>query len=192
MNQDDVLIQVAQHLARAGIPFMVTGSVVSSAYSQPRSTNDLDIVIDPTPAQLEHWLTLLGKNYYVSPEAARDALRRRSMFNIIDLIGGWKADLIVRKNRPFSVEEFQRRKTATLAGQPLPLACPEDVILAKLEWNRVTPSERQVKDAFSVAVAQWPQLDQAYLRKWAPTLGVSVELEEMLQAAERAQCPPTP
>ena len=192
MNQDDVLLQITEHLATAGIPFMVAGSVVSSAYSQPRSTNDVDIVIDPTPEQLEHWLTLLGNAFYVSPDAARDALGRRLMFNIIDLTGGWKADLIIRKNRPFSLEEFQRRRIASLAGRALPIACPEDTILTKLEWNLITPSERQVQDALNVAIAQWPQLDQTYLRKWAPSLGITDELESLLQAAQQAQCPPAP
>jgi hypothetical protein len=49
--------------------------------------------------------------YYISPESAREALARRSMFNVIDFDEGWKADLIVRKDRPFSIEELRRRPT---------------------------------------------------------------------------------
>ena len=187
MTQQEFLAQIARCLEMAGIPFMVTGSYSSSHYGQPRTTNDIDVVIDPTPEQLASFLDLLGDRYYVSKESAHEALSRRSMFNVIDFEDGWKADLIVRKDRPFSVEEFRRRTPRTLLGQSLPLASAEDVILAKLEWNALTPSERQLHDALQVAVVQWPTLDQAYLRTWAFALGVAERLEDLLRKAQELQ-----
>jgi hypothetical protein len=187
MSQEDFLVHVADCLEATGIPYMVAGSYSSSHHGQPRATNDVDLVIDPTPEQFDRFLSLLGDHYYVSPDAAREALKRRSLFNIIDLKEGWKADLIVRKDRPFSVEEFRRRQTGTIHGRAVPLASPEDVILSKLEWDRITPSERQVRDALNVAVVQWPRLDQSYLRQWASALGVADRLEELLQKARELQ-----
>jgi hypothetical protein len=192
MTQEAFLAQVVQLLETAGIPFMVAGSHASSYHGQPRSTNDVDLVIDPTAEQLESFLTLLGQGYYVSPEAAREALRRRSLFNIIDLAGGWKADLIIRKDRPFSIEEFRRRQVGTLHGRPLSIATPEDVILSKLEWDRLTPSERQVQDAWHVALVQGARLDRAYLRQWAPLLGLAEKLEELLRKVEASSPRPSP
>jgi hypothetical protein len=182
MNQDDFLLLLAQSLDGAGIPFMVVGSLASSYHGQPRSTNDVDLVIDPEPAALEQWLDQLGDAYYVSREAACDALRQRGMFNVIHLAEGWKADLIVRKNRPFSVEEFRRREQSTLGDRQVPIASAEDIILSKLEWNRISPSERQVRDAMNVAATVGDQLDQAYLRQWAEALGVTEVLEELLRS----------
>lgn len=192
MTQEGFLTQLAQLLEMAGVPFMVAGSHASSYYGQPRSTNDVDLVIDPTAEQLDRFLGLLGDRYYVSPEAARDALRRRSMFNLIDFAAGWKADLIVRQERPFSIEEFRRRQIGTLYGRPLPIASPEDLILSKLEWDRLTPSERQVQDALQVAVVQGLRLDRAYLRQWAPLLGVADRLDELLRKAEESSPLPNP
>ena len=40
------------------------GSVCSSHLSQPLSTDDVDIVIDATKAQIEHFLSLLGDQFY--------------------------------------------------------------------------------------------------------------------------------
>jgi hypothetical protein len=185
MTQDEFL--VADQLEAAGVPFVVAGSQSSTFHGQPRTTNGVDLVIDPTPAQLERFLALLEGRCYVSPDAAREALARRSMFNVIDFDAGWKADLIIRKDRPFSVEELRRRQTRTLHGKPLPIATAEDVILTKLEWNRITPSERQLRDTLNVATAQWPTLDRDYLRKWAAQLGVSEPLEELLRDAESLQ-----
>jgi len=187
VTQEEFLLLVAEQLETAGIPFMVAGSHASSHHGHPRTTHDVDVVIDPTASQLDHFLSLLGDDYYASPEMAREALSRRSMFNVLHLDSGWKVDLIVRKDRPFSVEEFRRRQTGNLYGHPLPIASPEDVILSKLEWDRITPSERQLRDALNVAAVKWPSLDQAYLRRWAGALGVSEKLEELLRNAEQQQ-----
>jgi hypothetical protein len=192
MTQGEFLLQIAQWLEAAGIPFMLTGSHSSTHYGQARPTQDVDVVIDPTPEQLERFLNLVGDRYYLSADAARDALRRRTMFNIIDFADGWKADLILRKDRPYSVVEFTRRQPAMLHGRLLPLASPEDVILSKLEWDKITPSERQRQDALSVAAVQWERLDQGYLRQWAQALDVTDRLEELLREAAKLQVPPGP
>jgi hypothetical protein len=187
MTQDEFLGAIADLLDAAGIPFMVAGSVGSSYHGHARTTADVDLVIDPTPEQLEHLLRLIGDRFYVSSEGAREALARRSLFHVIHFDEGWKADLIVRKERPFSAEEFARRKTVLLRGRAFPLASAEDVILTKLEWDRITPSERQVRDALEVAVVAWASLELAYLRRWAGPLGVAEKLEEVLRQAEAAQ-----
>lgn len=183
MTQEEFVLAVADRLIRAGIPFMVVGSLASSTHGQPRYTADADLVVDPTAEQLETFLADLGEEFYTSPAGARDALGRRGMFNV--LAEGWKADLIVRKDRPFSIAEFGRRRAVTLSGRELPFASPEDVILSKLEWDRLSPSERQVRDAIQVAVVQGGALDRDHLRRWAADLGVTAKLEELLAEADR-------
>jgi hypothetical protein len=187
MTQEEFLLQMAEMMEAAGIPFMVVGSHSSTMHSQPRTTNDVDLVVDPTAEQLDRFLNALGEDFYVSRAAAQEALHNRSIFNVIDLQTGWKVDLIVRKNRPFSIKEFGRRQQHVKQGRSLPFASPEDVILTKLEWDRITPSEKQVRDALNVAVVQWPRLDMDYLRKWAKVLAVEGKLEEVLRNAEEQQ-----
>ncbi|HMC64579.1 MAG TPA: hypothetical protein VKI65_06545 [Gemmataceae bacterium] len=133
---------------------------------------------------MDAFIDSLGSDYYVGKESAHDALRNRSTFNIIDFQSGWKADLIVQKDRPFSREEFDRRKTENLSGLQVPIVSPEDVILSKLEWSKISESERQIRDALGVAVVQWKILDKEYLRKWAEELGVADRLEAVLRDAE--------
>lgn len=96
-------------LDAAVIPHMVVGSFASTAHGEPRTTRDLDLVIDPRPDQLDNLLGALdAERFYVDPDVARDALRRRSMFNVIEIATGWRLDLVIRKARPFSVEEMRR------------------------------------------------------------------------------------
>jgi hypothetical protein len=59
----------------------------------------------------------------------------------------------------------------------------EDVILHKLYWNRITPSDRQLGDVAGVVHVQRGKLNEAYLRHWASELGLSSELETALSGA---------
>ncbi len=134
------LQRIVAALDDAGIPYMVAGSLGSSFFGQARATNDADLVIAPTSEQLDRFLAALG-DYYVDPETARQALRDRSMFNVIEFTSGSKADLILLKDRPFSTTEFNRRMPATILGVAVSAVTPEDAILSKLEWARIGESE---------------------------------------------------
>ncbi|MBX3188194.1 MAG: hypothetical protein KF819_14325 [Labilithrix sp.] len=114
--------------------------------------------------------------YYVDVDAARDAMRRRSMFNVVDQASGWKVDLIVRKNRPFSREEFARRMQLTLLGVPVYVASAEDTVIAKLEWSlQSSGSERQRRDVAGILATMGDQLDRAYVERWVAELGLQEE-----------------
>jgi hypothetical protein len=187
-TQKEFLERLTGLLDKVGIPYMVAGSMSSSLHGRPRATQDADVVIDPAEDQLASLLVLLEQGYYVSRDAALDALCHRTMFNVIDLEGGWKADLIIRKDRPFSCQEFDRRRQIDAMGQMLWVVSPEDIILSKLEWMKGRESEVQYSDAFGVAVTQWRTLDLEYLRKWAGQLGVEDMLTRLLkEAREQAE-----
>lgn len=181
MSDDTFFHRLTSALAVASIPYMTSGSVASSYHGEPRATFDVDIVIDPTADQLEAFLQP-GGDWYVSAEAARAALSARSMFNVIDNLSGQKGDLILRKDRPFSICEFSRRQPAEVLGVPSMIASAEDVILSKLEWASLAESERQLRDAQRILEIQ-TSLDFEYLRHWAAQLGVTKRLEEVIAAA---------
>ncbi len=183
-TQREFLERLVGLLDKAGIPYMVAGSMGSSFHGRPRATQDADVVIDPTEDQFGSFLARLGQDYYVSRDAALDAFRRRTMFNVIDLAGGWKADLILRKDQPFHRQEFERRRQIEVMGQTLWVVSPEDTILSKLEWMKGRESDVQYSDALGVAVAQWENLDLEYLRRWAGELGVENVLARLLKDAQ--------
>lgn len=187
MSQKDFLARLVMKLENAGIPYMISGSFGSSLHGEPRATNDIDLIIAPTARQLNTFIQSLSEGYYVSSEAAREAFRNRSMFNVIDYQTGWKADLIIRKGRPFSLEEFRRRMLGHIVGIQVFVVSPEDAILSKLEWSKAGESERHFRDALGVAVVQWVVLDKEYLRKWARELKVEDLLENLLKNAEKLQ-----
>lgn len=176
MNTEDIFRRILNALNSAGIPYMLTGSFASSFHGTPRATQDIDLVIAPTESQLRRLVTLLPETeYYVSEGAALDALSRKGQFNVIDLATGWKTDLIIRKSRPFSRSEFDRRLAAELFGMQVFIASAEDVVLAKLEWAKAGQSQRQLEDAANILRVRHAELDRAYLERWVAELGLQDE-----------------
>lgn len=132
MTTEDIFRRIIEALGRSGIPYMLTGSFASSYHGIPRATQDIDLVIAPTASQLRHLVSLLpATEYYISEEAALNALARERQFNVIDFATGWKIDLIIRKTRAFSRTEFERRSAVDLFGVQLFIASAEDVVMAK-------------------------------------------------------------
>lgn len=173
MSVEDVFARVRAAMAVAGVPHMLTGSFASSFHGVPRATQDIDIVIAPDREQL---LALLAQfpasMYYVSRDAALDALTRHDQFNVIDLATGWKIDFIIRKPRAFNREEFERRRSADVSGVEMDVASAEDVLLAKLEWAKRGGSARQIEDAAGIIRMQGERLDTAYIQRWVAALGL--------------------
>ncbi|HSC26273.1 MAG TPA: hypothetical protein VLD67_03310 [Vicinamibacterales bacterium] len=182
--EEEVLGRVVDILLRVAVPYMITGSIATSYHGRPRATHDADVIIDPAPEQLEAMLQRLeAAGFYVDPECARDALRQRRQFNVIDIARATKVDLIIRKARPFSVEEFRRRQPLRLAfGQVVDVVSAEDAVLSKLEWARRSgDSERQIRDAAGVLELN-PDIDRGYVERWAGELGVKDLWDQISQS----------
>ena len=112
----------------------MTGSVASSYYGEPRATQDIDVVIEPDSRFLEVLLDkLIGDGFHVDRDVAREALFRRTRFNAISP-DALKVDFVIRRDRPFSVQESARRQRANLLGVAGFVPSIEDLIVAKLEW----------------------------------------------------------
>jgi hypothetical protein len=181
MTLGELLAGIGARLEAAGIPYMVTGSVASSFHGEPRATRDIDIVIDPMLATLDAFVASLpADQFYVDAEAARAALAERSQFNVIEIRSGWKIDLIIRKNRPFSVEELARRQPADVLGSPTFVASAEDVVIAKLEWAMAGESERQLRDVAAILAVSGDGLDHPYMERWISALGLQKPWSEVM------------
>jgi hypothetical protein len=183
MSVPEVFRRITKALDQAGIAFMLSGSFASAYYGAPRSTQDIDLVIAATPAQLRTFVMSLSTDeYYADLDAALEAHQRQSLFNVIDLASGWKVDPIIRKSRAFSQEEFRRRQRVMLQAVPLFVASVEDVIVSKLEWSKRAQSQRHIDDVAGILRMRWQSLEHSYLRKWI----IELEIEKEWHDAQRA------
>lgn len=185
MSQQELLAALAAAFAAEQIPYMITGSLASGLQGQPRSTHDIDAVVELSEASLGRCLARFpAPRYYVSASAALDAVRRRSMFNILDTQTGDRADLWLLTGDPFDRSRFARRTADEIDGIRIFVSSPEDTILMKLRWSRESGgSARQFEDALRVYEVQEGRLDQRYLDLWADGLGVSDMLADLRRRA---------
>ena len=160
-----------------GIPYHVGGSVASSVHGLGRSTLDADLIADLQLAHVAPLVALLEPDYYIDADAVRDAIRRRASFNVLYQGNMIKVDIFVGGGQPLDRAERGRTQTHTfqLGDAPLALnlASPEDTVLRKLLWYRMTgeTSERQWLDVLGVLKMQ-TDLDHSYLREWAGRLTI--------------------
>ena len=185
MSQQELLTYVVAALDRAGIEYMMTGSIVSSLQGEPRLTHDLDVLVAIQSAQVRDILDAFpSPRFYVDEHAVEEALRTSGMFNVIDSFEVGKIDFWLLRDEPFDRSRFGRRYQAPLFGTHVKVSSPEDTILAKLWWaRRHGGSEKYFQDAMRVFEVQGAVLDDVYLAEWAERLEVGDLLRRLVEEA---------
>ncbi len=173
----DILRDVSERLASAGIAFMLTGSMAMNYYAQPRMTRDIDVVMALKESDAETLMDLFRVDYYIDREAIVRAIARRSIFNLIHQDSVIKVDGIVCKADPYRQEEFARRQRVNIGDFQTWIVSLEDLILSKLYWARDSGSELQLRDVRNLLRLN---CDLDYLRSRAKTLAVEQLLEKLL------------
>ena len=112
MNElDDLVAALAPVVAafrQLKIRHYVGGSVASSFHGAALSTIDVDLVCEFTVDQVKSFVASFDENFYVSESAIREAVRRKSCFNLIHLPTSFKVDVLVSRQRPFDLESMRR------------------------------------------------------------------------------------
>jgi hypothetical protein len=180
------LLAVIDAFEQLGIPYHIGGSVASIAYGPYRATADVDIVADIQPTHVEPLAQKLEDRFYADADMMFEAIQHRSSFNLIHNDTGYKVDVFVLQTAPYDRAAFLRADLMPLdSSEDAPvffIAAPEDTILNKLRWFRLGGeiSERQWLDVQGVLKVQAEALDLAYMRNWAPEIGVADLLERAI------------
>ena len=184
----EVTLMVTTQLEAQGVRYALGGSMASSALGMARSTMDADIIADLAESHVEPLVRALEGSFYIDADAIREAIRHQSSTNLIHLESMFKVDLFIPKRRAFDRNQLARRVSRQVIRDPrrdVYIASAEDTVLAKLEWYRMGGeiSDRQWTDILGVLKVQAPGIDLAYLRQWAPHLGVADLLVRVLDDA---------
>jgi hypothetical protein len=183
-----VILPVVEILEDLEVPYQIGGSLASSAWGLPRSTQDIDLVADLQHSHVARFVSRLDDAYYIDSQAVQDAIQHRGSFNLIHLSTMFKIDIFIRKSGPFEDATFRRARRAQLSeatDQQATFTSPEDIVLHKLAWYRMGGgiSERQWLDVLGVLKVQGADLDQTYLRSWSERLGLDDLLKRALEDA---------
>ena len=184
-TESEFLVDVLGRLDRAGIDYMLTGSMASNYWGIPRTTHDLDFVLVMNFDQVGDLVAVFESGFFIQAESVRSAFRPPHQFNVLDEQSALKADFWLLQDNEFERAAFGRRVRAELFGRPAWVTTAEDILLHKLYWNRLSPSERQLQDVAGVYAVQGDTLDTAYLRRWASKLNVMHEMDDVLSGKLR-------
>lgn len=174
MLQQELVKQVIEILDTCKIPYAVTGSVVSSLQGEPRATHDTDIIVMLNKQHINELMRFFpAPDFYLSEDAMSEAIKHQSMFNLIDTQQGNKVDFWLLTNEPFDLERFKRRYQEDFFGMPIYVTSPEDTILAKMRWSKLSGgSQKQMTDALRVYELQFGILNIDYINFWVEKLAL--------------------
>jgi hypothetical protein len=170
------------------IPYYITGGVCAIAYGDPRTTRDLDVVVECERSNIMTLVTQLeAEGFYCPPGAVSDIQSGRArVLSVTHMQLILNADIVLNAKTEFDRSKMERRRLTAIGledSEQFWLASPEDVILAKLLWGRQSQSEKQWRDVLGVLKVQGDTLDFAYLTDWAARLDLTELVQQAIAAA---------
>jgi hypothetical protein len=177
--------QLHQIFTALNIRYYITGGVAAIVYGEPRTTRDVDVVLELAIADLDRLTTALEANGFYVPGVDDVKSGRMQTLGITHIESIARADLVISKNQPWEQLKFQRRQPIEMsdAGQ-LYFASPEDLILNKLRWRQQSGSQKQWRDVLGILKVQGNTLDRDYLEFWATQFGTIEALQQAFVAAD--------
>ena len=180
MQQAELFLLFTAPLDAAHVAYMVSGSVASMVYGEPRLTNDMDIIVAFAAGRAGDIEKLFPLSDFYCPPADVIAVEtrrpRRGHFNLIHHETGYKADIYTAGSDPLQAWGLKhRRAIEVIPGKSLWIAPPEYVILRKLEYYREGQSEKHILDIHGMVDVSGDSLDQAFLAEQIEHMNLSRE-----------------
>lgn len=175
-------------LQKVGIDYMIGGALALWAWGEPRATLDLDLVISvPLEAVPRLSEELKARDMLLPPDIILDALieeRSDVPLSANHIHSGFKADLyILFSSDDFGQMAFSRRELVDLGPQlgTLYVHSPEDLIVYKLWYYRLSRQTKHPRDIYAILMAQGDQIDLDYIQEWVDRKGLSSVWAELLR-----------
>jgi hypothetical protein len=164
------------------IPYYITGGVCAIAYGEPRTTRDLDVVVECQPSDIMTMVAQLeAEGFYCPPGAVSDIQTGTAR-----VLSVTHMQFVLKADTDFDRLKMERRRLEAIRleeSEQFWLASPEDVILAKLLWGTQSQPEHQWRDVLGSLKVQGNSLDFDYLTQWASRLDVTELLQRAIAAA---------
>lgn len=173
MDFQKLLLKICKILENLKILYAITGGYASSVWGRPRSTFDIDVIVELYKSDAHKLVCALKKISdisYIEEDAVIQALEKIGEFNYIDADTGIKVDFYIVGKDQYSKEKLKRRIAKKINVKNIYFVSPEDLILSKLLWYKESSSDRQIEDVKSIIKISGDILDKKYLRSWAHKL----------------------
>jgi hypothetical protein len=97
MTEQELLVHCLRRLNRTGITYYLTRSMASNYWGIPRTTHDLDFVIQLLPSAIGRIVSAFSPDYFIDAASMRAAYQPPHQFNAIDTRSALKVDFSALK-----------------------------------------------------------------------------------------------
>jgi hypothetical protein len=179
VTADEGVVAVLAALEAAGIPYMIVGSLASNFHGIPRSTQDADFVVELDPESLQRLSAALPIGLSLGLQGAFEAVTG-SIRYLIEMAGSsFVCELFVRSDDAHDQERFRRRERVHVLGRVAFVASAEDMVVTKLRWTLEAQRAKDREDIRNILAVRAPDLDWAYVERWAREHGTATLLDEI-------------
>jgi len=170
MPEPELLLHFVRPLNRAGIRYVVGGSIAAIFYGEPRLTHDVDFIVFLNANDIRKLIEVFPvSDFYLPPletmvtESARE---QNGHFNLIHRATGFKADMYPTGRDELNAFAFRSKRAFKFDGETVIFASPEYVIVRKLEYFQEGRAEKHLRDIRGILSVSTGQLDQMVLNEW--------------------------
>ncbi len=185
MAPEELLSKIVEILEELKIPYAITGGFAISVWGRPRSTNDIDIIVEMAEKNVKPLvdkISAVKKDIYADEDMVRDALDKKSEFNFIAPDMGIQVDFFVLADTPYNKLKIKRAILRDVLGVTRAyFVSPEDLILSKLLWSKESNSWKQREDVKTVLNNSKIKLDFKYIKTWATKQETADILKELIE-----------
>jgi hypothetical protein len=183
MPEPELFLLFVRPLNRAGIRYVVSGSVAAIFYGEPRLTHDVDFVVFLNANDIQRLIEVFpAEDYYLPPIAtmlAEMTHEQHGHFNLIHRDTGFKADFYPTGRDELNTLAFRGKRSVDFEGENVTLAPPEYVILRKLEYYREGHAEKHLRDIRAMLAVSGEQMNQSVLKEWIQRRGLESEWRQV-------------
>lgn len=178
----DLVIAVIKALEAENVPYMLAGSFASMVYGIPRSTKDVDFVVELEEPAFSLLIKRLEPAFELDPQQYLETSTWTRRYILKAKHSTFKIELFLRSDDPHHLSQWSRKHTVfnSILQHQVAMPTAEDVIIQKLRWGR--PQDRI--DAENVMDVQFQKLDWAYIEHWCKQHDRLALLEEIRSGLE--------
>ena len=169
MLEPNLFLVFLEPLNKKKIEYMVTGSVASIIYGEPRVTHDIDMVVQLRLNDVPDFISLFdSEEFYCPPEEiikTEIGRETRGHFNIVHHKTGFKADMYPVGEDKLHKWAMSRRTKISVEKVDVWLAPPEYVIIRKLQYYKEGGSCKHLRDISRMLTMSGDSIESSLLEE---------------------------